>query len=307
MTPTQLIYRAWQNTPRPIIYHTHDAKGNGLETECNFVDPLKIPDYKPDWNGQCIICGAEVTGGIPSKKMFSGHYTDWDIHKAPQSDHVCAECAYTMLLNIESRRCGLLRYSFCASDKLELLSRAEVRDKLINPPEPPFVMVCAVSQKKHLAIKSRMSYDRENFFCMLEEECIQVNRQAAKDMIAVIEALRGIGLTKDEIAAGRIRYDKIKAYKMDAYDRINHLLRPCMGTRLFTLCLFVAQKMEEEDAVCFLDLTRKMKPSQLERCSYTQSTSQGTSKEAPADTTCGSKLRDSRAGRLCGQMTLENF
>lgn len=307
MTPTQLIYRAWQNTPRPIIYHTADGKGNPIDTECNFLDPLKHPKYDAEWNGNCLICGAPSHGGIPYKALLGSSYTDWSRHKCPESNHICPACAFTMMLNPASHRCCLFRYSFVAEKTLHICNRAEIRDYILEPPEPPFAMAVAVSQKKHIAFKSLVSYDRENFFCSLEEEQIQVNRQAAKDMIAVCEALRGIGMTKDEIMRGEIRYDRIKKFKLDAYDKINHLLRPCMGTRLFSLCLFVAQKMTEEEAICFLDLTLKTKSSQPERCSSTQPIKAGTSKEARPDTICGNKSSGLPAGQQSGQTMFPNF
>lgn len=77
MTPTELIYWAWTNTPRPIIYHTSDGKGNPIKAECNFLDPLKHKKYDTNWKGHCLICGAESQGGIPFNAMrmwqLSGH------------------------------------------------------------------------------------------------------------------------------------------------------------------------------------------------------------------------------------------
>lgn len=307
MTPTQLIYRAWQNTPRPIIYHTHDAKGSDIETLCEFSSPEDHLNFETGWRGKCSICGAESSGGIPNGKMLSSNYTDWDKHKNPQGTHVCVACAMTMLLNTVSHRCGLFRYSFCASETLEILNRPQLRDRLLDPPKPPFVMVGAVSQKKHLAIKSHVSYTRERYVCMLEEEAIEVELQCAKDTMNVIEALRGIGFTKDEISTGKIRFDKIKDYKFDAYDKINHLLRPCMGTRLFYLCLFAAQKMNEEEAICFLDLTPRTALARQGHCSSTLSIEAETSKEGPLDTTCGIRSSGSLGARQNGQMTLQGF
>ena len=307
MTPTQLIYRAWKNTPRPIIYHTSDGKGNPIKTECNFTDPLKHEKYDPDWAGSCLICGAKSHGGIPYKVLLGSSYTDWSKHKCPESDHICPACAFTMMLNTASHRCTLYRYSFVADKELHICNRAQMRNYLISPPEPPFVMAIAVSQKKHIAFKSMVSYDKENFFCNLEEEQIQINRQEAKDIISVCEALRGIGFTKDEISAGRIRFDKIKNFKLDAYDKINYLLRPIIGTRLFAICLHVAQKMDEGEAICFLGLTQRTAPSQPERCSSMQHTKAGTSKEDHPAMTCGNKLKDSPVDQQSGQIMFPNF
>ena len=156
-----------------------------------------------------------------------------------------------------TRRCGLLQYSFVADRQLHICNRAELRDYIINPPDPPFVMVCAVSQKKHLAIKSVISYRRDNFFCMYEEEPIFVDRATAEDDIRFCEALRGIGCTKEEIEKGIIRYDKIKNYGIKAAEKLEAEFKRRLRPRQFALCLHVAQKMNEEEAICYLGLTRK--------------------------------------------------
>lgn len=307
MTPTQLIYEAWKNTKKPIIYHTADGKGNPIDTECIFVDPKDHKNYDGKWSGRCLICGAESYGGIPSKYMLGDSYTDWSRHKIPESTHICCGCAFTMLLNMESRRCGLLRYSFVADKQLHICNRTEMRDYLINPPKPPFVMACTISQKKHLAIKSTVSYGQLNYFCMLEEEPILVNRDSAEKDIMLCEALRGIGFTKDEIEKGQIRYDKIKRYGIGAAEKISDLLKPRINSRQFALCLFVSQKMTEEDAICYLDLTHKTNQSQQEHYLSTQSIEVGTLKEAQADTTCGNKSKDLYEDQLNEQMTLAGF
>jgi CRISPR type IV-associated protein Csf1 len=307
LTPTQIVYNAWLNTPKPIVYHTSDGKGAAIDTICEFCDPIRHEHFDTGWAGRCLICGSESQGGILSKRLLKESYTDWSCHKAPGSDHICAACAFTMLLNIDSRRCALFRYSFVADAQLHICNRAELRDHLISPPEPPFVMVCAVSQKKHLAIKSLVSYSRDSFFCMFEEERVQVNRTEAERDILLCEALRGLGFTKDEIERGRIRYDKIKEFGISAADKISAAIEERAGTRQFALCLHVAQKMNEEDAICYLGLTRRTNTSPPEHCSSMPYTAAGIQDEDRAVTTCGSRSSALSDGRQNEQMTLEGF
>ncbi len=306
LTPTQLIYRAWLNTPKPIVYHTNDEHGVPINVECSFLDPLRHENFKVNWNGPCLICGAESAGGIPQKALLGSSYTDWPRHKCPESNYICSACAFTIMLNANSKRCCLCRYTFCAGETLEILNRAEMRNRLLNPPEPPFVMAVAVSQKKHIAFKSAVSYDRENYFCNLEEEIIGVNRRKLTEIVDLCEALRGIGLSKDDIAHGNLRYNIIQKYRLDAYDKINHKLRPVMTTRQFALGLYVAQKTEEEKAVCYLGLTPKTTQPLPQHYSSMQPTKAEMSNEARRGMTCGTKSSVSPGAQLPGQSTLEN-
>jgi hypothetical protein len=204
-------------------------------------------------------------------------------------------------------RMTIVRYSLCAAETLEILNRSELRDRLIDPPRPPFVMICAVSQKKHLAIKSHISYSRDDYTCMYEEEPVRVNRTDAEHCIRICEALRGLGFTKEEIERGVVRYDKIKEYGMAGYDLIQTKLDEFAKTRLFALCLHVAQKMEKEEAVCYLGLTQRIALPLERPCSSTPSIGPETADAARAGTRCGDRSSDSSDAPPSEQMTFPTF
>lgn len=306
MTPTSLIYKAWENTPKPVVYQTNDAKGNPLEVICHFINPKDHKDFA-EKQGVCPICGQETSSGIPSKKFFSANYTDWSIHKDPTGDLVCESCAFTMLLNPKKGRMTLSRYSFCAGETLEILNRGQVRDRLISPPEPPFVFAIAVSQKKHIAIKSKLSYSKKQFLVNLEEDTIPVNRELCEKYIIISEALRGIGFTKEEIEKKQIRFDKVKNYKSDAVEIIEKLYQEMSDKRLAKMAIYVSKKMELEEAECYMGLTPKMIKQQPQHSSRMQSTKAETLREDRADTKCGRKSSDSQEQVANGQLTLELF
>lgn len=198
-------------------------------------------------------------GGVPIKKMFSSKYMDWAIHKEPEATHVCRSCAFCIGMNPVGR-IALFRYPLVADRTLHLCNREQFRGYLLDPPGPPFVMIMPTSQKKHLFSKSKVSYSKEHYFCNLEEMTISVSADI-KQIISDIEALRGIGFTKDNISSVRIPGNVIKKYVLGAYDH-EALLKKMEGLRrseMFSLALEVSQKMEEEKAICYLGLTPKTK------------------------------------------------
>lgn len=301
---TRLVYRSWLKTEKPILYKTNDAKGKELIVDCQFKDPLthkEITTVQHD----CTICAKRSEYGIPNKKFFSSNYTDWSMHKNPIGTHVCEACAFTMLLNTESNRMTLSRYSFYADAAgLVVANRVSFRDVLINPPAPPFVMVCAVSQKKHLAIKSKVSYSRKKFYCMFEEECVVVDLETMQEIMLSVEALRGIGFTKDEIEKNLISFDKVKKFESTAIEKIKEVMGRISKTRMFPLALHNAQKSEEEEALCYLDLTLKTANEQPQHCSSTASTKVEMSNEDQVDMKCGGKSSDWSAPAQSEQLTL---
>lgn len=255
MTATELILMAYERTQLPIEYHTRDENGQDKTTRPVFVEPRDTPHFDPEVDGECIVCGAHFCGGISGTKFFSSSYTDGSIHKNPTGTHVCRACAWCMSSNAEASRTSLCRYSFVASgDGLKLCNRAELRDELFCPPEPPFVAVASVSQKKHLATKAAVSYSRERFYCMLEEERISVELSEFCEEIEFIEALRGVGATKDEIRQCVFRYDNFKKWGWEKSEEFVARAFRYSQKRMFGLALFVAQKKEEEEARCILGL-----------------------------------------------------
>lgn len=258
MTATKIIYDAWRRGGMPK-YNTRDADGNDIVVECDFFDPLNHQHYNAAWIGECMVCGQHAGGGIPYNKMLSNTYTDWHIHKAQGSTHICKACAFCLLMNTSKNRMALKNYSFVAADKLYICNRAEMRDMLINPPEPPFVAVVAVSQKKHLATKAQVSYSKGRYVCMLEEQRIYVDLDLMRECMKLIEALRGIGMSKTDIGRRNIRYDLVKRWSTEKMVAAIKRLNEYEKSMILPLALHVAQKMDEEEAICCLGLTQKMK------------------------------------------------
>lgn len=258
-TPQEIIYNAWKNTPKPFLYETSDMKGKQVIKEVDFAIPEENKDYNKTYDGLCNLCGQETNGGIPIKKMFSSNYMDWTIHKEPEATHICKACAFCIGMNPVGRII-LFRYPIVAEKILHLCNRKQFREYLLNPPEPPFVMILPTSQKKHLFSKSKVSYSMENYFCNLEEMTISVDGKI-KQIITDIEALRGVGFTKDNILSVRIPRSVIKKYKLNTYDFESLILKMenLRKSEMFNLALEVSQKMEEEKAICCLGLTPKMK------------------------------------------------
>lgn len=257
MTPQSIIYNAWKNTEKPIIYETVDAKGNTKRKELDFAVPEKNAFYDTNYDGECNVCGEYTHGGIPIKKMFSSSYMDWAIHKSCESTHICSACSFCVGMN-PNGRIALFRYPIVAEKTLHLCNKRQFRDFLMNPPEPPFVMILPTSQKKHLFAKSKVSYSKENFLCNVEEITIPVNKSIA-DVIMAIEALRGIGIKRSDIESGKLPCGILKIASVSESEKILKTIENVRNDQMFILAIEVAQKMNEEEARCYLDLTPKMK------------------------------------------------
>lgn len=260
MTVSELIYGGWLNTPLPLEYHTATAKGEPVTKEVNFLDPHTFPAYDTEYSGRCNLCGAEVRGGVPLKKLLGSSYMDWAVHKCSEATHICTACAFCLSINAKEGRAAVLRYPLTANRQgLRLLNRSEMRDALVSPPSPPFVAIVPVSQKKHLFSKAAISFSRDMFYCNLEETLMPVRREAFEKLVKCIEALRGVGIVKTDIEAGRIGGAFIKNYGIAYQERAIDIIAGCRRSGMFSLALFLAQKMDEEEAECYLDFRPRTK------------------------------------------------
>lgn len=257
MTPASMIYSGFRKkSPEPFLYHTKNGKGEEVIKEVHFADPLQNKFYQPTAEGRCNLCGEPLKdGGIPVKKMLGSTYMDWAIHKEPEEKYLCTACAFCLGMNPEGR-IALFRYPIVAEKDLHLCNREEMRECLLHPPDPPFVMILPTSQKKHLFAKAKISYSRDQFFCNLEERVIRVNKGIGR-MIKTIEALRGLGANKNMILKNVIPTPFFRQFRVEIVEKVLSIMEQMGRDEMFPLAMEVAQKMSEEEAKCYMDLILK--------------------------------------------------
>ena len=258
MTPASMIYNGFRKKyPEPFLYHTKNGKGEEVTKEVYFADQLKNKFYQPTAEGRCNLCGESLKdGGIPVKKLLGASYMDWAIHKAPEEKYLCTACAFCLGMNPEGR-IALFRYPIVAAgEDLHLCNRAEMREFLLHPPDPPFVMILPTSQKKHLFAKAKISYSRERFFCNLEERTIKVSGEIQR-LVKTIEALRGLGINKNMILEKVIPTPFFRQFSVETVEKVLTTMEQMGRDEMFPLAMEVAQKMSEEEAKCYMDLILK--------------------------------------------------
>ena len=235
ITASQLIRQAALKTKQLEL---QGAKGVKV---IDYADPQleAVPDPA------CWLCGGEITGGqgLPTKKAIRPTFTDHPYARGQGSGSVCAGCAFCLSART------LRNYSILATGSgggvLQHPARAEWRDALCNPPEPPFVACLAVSGQKHLFFKAPVNLDRDHFTVLLEEREIFVMPDRIKQAIEVVEALYA-HFTKNEIATGRYNQHRIRECGIARWERLEAAVESLRGRPLFDLALFVAQKTEPE-------------------------------------------------------------
>jgi len=223
--PTRLLYEAAMKTPSAPL-------ANGKAAEYTPLEPGNL-------SGACWLCGAETSQGVPREKAIKPTFTDADFAQSPQSDVVCEYCNWALSWRT------LRNYSILATGQgLQHPSRPELREVLLSPPEPPFLLCIATSGQKWLYFKAKVSFRRQNYPVMLEEVPVTVNTELLAKVLKPVETLYGSGFSKAEILSGEYKPVNINKFGMRRWEDAENQITKYRGTRMFELAVFVAQKGE---------------------------------------------------------------
>jgi CRISPR type IV-associated protein Csf1 len=241
LTASQFIRQAALKTPR-------------VETTMGKMIEYQDAQLTPTKDDKCWLCGGETGGqGQPTKKAIKPTFTDIDRARCSTSQTICSGCAFCL------SRSELRNYSILATTEgLRHPARAEIRDLLLEPPEPPFVLCIAVSGQKWVHFKSHVAYSQDGYPVQMEETRIYVDRGELRKILGLVERLYMV-FSKEEIKSGQYNQNRIKQFGLRSFLELEKEVAVYRGQRLFDLAVFVAQKQEAPAA----------KPEKEERCIIT--------------------------------------
>jgi hypothetical protein len=125
--------------------------------------------------------------------------------------------------------------------------RIEVREWLINPPEPPFTIAIAESGQKHILYLAQEGYSRDCFPVQFEMDTLQIELKTFSALLENYELLLIEEFSKTEIDSGCYRPDRIlKCF--ERWQELDSAIAPYRNggkaSRLLQLVSFVAIKPE---------------------------------------------------------------
>lgn len=168
---------------------------------------------------KCYYCGADCGEQYKVSEYVKDTFTNRDIVKYPQSGYVCEGCMASLgegeddmlmidgtIKHRENKRgmCPRMYSWVLTKDKRLAATKAHIkqlREIIINPPEPPFAIILADSGQKQLIFRAPIALDRNVYALLLEDEKIDVDVELLKhrlDMaLPVCAALGKPALTGD--------------------------------------------------------------------------------------------------------------
>lgn len=145
-TPTQFLYQAAMATRKVPV---------AMKKVVEYEDVESVDTDEE----RCWLCGGPTHGkGQPVKKAIKVTFTDRDRAQVPESSFVCTGCFFCLSFR------SLRNYSICVTkDELRHPDRPTLRELLINPPDPPFLLLIATSGQKWLHFKGELAYGRDGY------------------------------------------------------------------------------------------------------------------------------------------------
>lgn len=214
----------------------------------------------------CYLCGKPATKSLKLKDSFTAH----SVARVPTSDKMCDRCDWSINLrcfyfNPNKQKWGKLfsrNWSWLfqrdkliapkieethteGKDTLEIVSelptRAQLREWLINPPEPPFTLAIAESGQKHILFLAQEAHNRDIFPVQFELDTLHLDRKKFTALVQNYEALMALDFSKSEIDSGDYRSDHLLK-SFEQWESLEKQIAFFRGSRLFQLVSYVAVK-----------------------------------------------------------------
>ncbi|OYT64157.1 hypothetical protein B6U67_00715 [Methanosarcinales archaeon ex4484_138] len=168
----------------------------------------KIEPEMGDTAGNCIFCGEYSENGyIPGLKTNFTAY-EW----LQDGEIVCPYCNH--MYNEQEYRKSM----WVVSDKeYKKIKREEVKDLLLNPPEPPFAIYLTRTYKKQgwIRMMNKINYDQSEFFVGMDYDLIFVKSIQLNVYIPLVELLIERKIPKKEVQSGRLSPKSIEKIEMN--------------------------------------------------------------------------------------------
>jgi CRISPR type IV-associated protein Csf1 len=141
--------------------------------------PLGVPAGK---DGVCALCGAVIHVGDLQAPLSLGQAFMDDLYLAARGSQItCGWCVPCM------GKEGLMTTGYGAfstsAEPMPFRKWGDIAKALLNPPEPPFVMVYATANNQHMSWRAVVNYSKDMFYVRVGLRDLKIRRNILVDAI----------------------------------------------------------------------------------------------------------------------------
>ncbi len=167
---------------------------------------------------KCWLCGQVAVDYLPLRDGLSKTFCLADSASNPNSDIICIACHamaskpyFDQYVNRRPEMGLKIGYASSWRNYSHVFyknnhfcpNRSGWEKWLLDPPDPPFLYVVALSSQKHLIYKSKLSFSRDSFFVQVEDDSVLVDRKLFQECLLIIQKLIHLGFYKKQILTNR--------------------------------------------------------------------------------------------------------
>lgn len=233
---------------------------------CLDIKPI-LPLEKEKSDGKiCWLCGGHIEDGTgwKIKKAILSTFTNHNQAKALTSSTVCFQCVTfsrveSWIKYVNSLETTSLKISKVTSWRSyshvfskhghQCPTRKEWKDILLNPPDPPFLFVVAISGQKHLIFRSKISYNQNTFYVKFEDEDLVISKSEFTKCLVDFEAMYELGFSKISILKGDYNQAQIIKVGLNVWLEAENKIKIWRNSNqdIIRLVKFCAQKEKEDE------------------------------------------------------------
>lgn len=163
------------------------ASASAIACEALGIKPDGIPAKTA---GRCAYCGAPIAAGelcVPFAP--SGAFTNGPDLAARGSRICCPPCGYVVTTP------GLMatqRGVFSRAGVQPFSKWADMRSALLDPPDPPFIMVSATRKNQHMVWRAPVNLSREQFYVRVGDMDLLVQPARLNRLVACCAIVKGV-------------------------------------------------------------------------------------------------------------------
>jgi len=147
---------------------------------------------------QCCYCGLVIEkGALCAPFTVGAGFMDSLSLASRGSATICGYCAH--LVTINGLRDSSYR-AFGANGVFPFSKWMDVAAALLEPPEPPFVMVYATAKNQHMAWRAPVNYSHDFYRVRVGLRDLTIRRAA---LLGAVEYCRVLGVAKGYVATGK--------------------------------------------------------------------------------------------------------
>jgi hypothetical protein len=205
-------------------------------------------DEYSEQDGVCYFCGREGIGKTAEEVISDDYFTDYNLRQRPDSDHVCASCAYCMRQR-ELKQGHWLAHAngYLQPSTGDLLDTfRDLRAGNFNTPLAVHVTSSPI-RSSHSYLWTPVNHTTKPLTVAFDRERIRIDDwQAFEELLAAIEDLRLFGFTFDEIKSGEPRVAHLREIGREAYQQRDEVIAPHRWTAWIELALTLSRSADDQ-------------------------------------------------------------